>query len=128
MSCSSDRLRVAVAEETVTEELALHLGRATKFAVFDVREGRVRGPFFRVRHMDPGGNCDGQEELARLLQDCDAVLARSAGRRLSERLAEFGVEVVATDELGRPWEMVMRFAQSALRRRELAETASVKGV
>lgn len=93
-------MRVAVAEEETQEVLAPRLGRAVKFALFDVDGESVRGPFFRVRHDEPGTACDDHAELTALLHDCRVVIAGSVGSRMARRLQEMGIDVVTTPERG----------------------------
>ncbi len=104
-----------MAEETISDDLASRLGRATKFAIFEVRAGRIRGPVYRVRHQEPGENCEMHDELARLLEDCDAVIVKSAGQKLVDRLRLQGVNVVVSGETGKPKQLVLRYISGELR-------------
>ena len=113
-------LRVAVAEEKVGGVLAPRLGRAVKFVLFDTRGGEVRGPFYRVRHDDPGAVCDHHVELAALLHDCQVVIAGSVGSRMARRLQDLGIEVVATPEKRSAAELVTRHLAGTLARVPLA--------
>jgi predicted Fe-Mo cluster-binding NifX family protein len=92
------RIRVAVAEKPVESTPAARLGRALRFALFDVQDRRVRGPFYRVRHDEPGGSCGDHGELTALLHDCQVVIAGAAGERMVERLRERGIDVVIAKE------------------------------
>lgn len=98
MNRSDHRLRLAVAEEEKENMPAPRLGRALRFALFDAFGSDIRGPFYRVRHDDPGGRCDGHAELFDLLRDCQVVIAGSAGARISGLLRQHGIEVVTTPE------------------------------
>jgi predicted Fe-Mo cluster-binding NifX family protein len=90
--------RLAVAENRVDGTMAPRLGRALRFALFDVHGSELRGPFYRVRHDDPGDECCDHAELTALLHDCRVVIAGAAGDRMIERLRERGIEVVMTAE------------------------------
>lgn len=90
--------RVAVAEGS--GPACPPLGRALRFAVFDVEQGRVRGPVYRVRHDNPGESCDQHAELLALVHDCQCVIAGSVGPRLGQRLRDAGMQVLATSETG----------------------------
>ncbi len=90
--------RLAVAENRVDGTMAPRLGRALRFALFDVHGGELRGPFYRVRHDDPGADCCDHEELTSLLYDCQVVIVGAAGARMVERLREQGIDVVVTAE------------------------------
>jgi predicted Fe-Mo cluster-binding NifX family protein len=107
-------LRVAVAEDG--DELASRLGRAVKFVLFDTRGDEVRGPFYRVRHDDPGAVCDHHAELAALLHDCQVVIAGSVGPRMARRLQDLGIEVVVTPEKSSAAELVTRHLAGTLAR------------
>lgn len=107
-------MRLAVAEEVVVDELAPRLGRAVRFALFDVAGKDVRGPFYRVRHDDPGSVCDDHAELAALLHDCRAVIAGSVGTRMSNRLRDLGIEVVVTPERRPAAQLVARHLAGTL--------------
>jgi predicted Fe-Mo cluster-binding NifX family protein len=109
-------MRLAVAEEVGADVLAPRLGRAVKFALFDVAGSEIRGPFFRVRHDDPGNICDDHAELASLLHDCRAVIAGSAGPRMVQRLKHLGIEVVATPERRPAAQLVARYLAETLER------------
>lgn len=102
-------MRLAVAEETKESVLAPQLGKALKFALFDVSGKNVRGPFYRVRHDDPGQVCDDHAELAALLHDCRLVIAGSAGTRMRGRLRDLGIEVVTTSERRPAAQLVARY-------------------
>ena len=91
-------MRLAIAEDEKEDVLAPRLGRALKFALFDVKGGAVRGPFYRVRHDEPGASCDDHAELSELLSDCRVVIAGSVGPRMAQRLMDLGIEVVASSE------------------------------
>lgn len=116
MISAGNRVRVAVAEEEKDDALAPRLGRAVKFALFDVAGGSVRGPFYRVRHDEPGAVCDDHPELAALLHDCRVVIAGSAGPRMAQRLQEMGIEVVTTPERGPAAQLVARHFAGTLGR------------
>jgi len=90
--------RLAVAENRVDGRMAPRLGRALRFALFDLHDNGLRGPFYRVRHDDPGEKCCDHEELTALLHDCRVVIVGAAGTRMVERLRERGIEVVVTAE------------------------------
>lgn len=109
-------IRVAVAEEEKEDVLAPRLGRAVKFALFDLRGGEVRGPFFRVRHDNPGEACDHHAELATLLHDCHAVIAGAVGRHIAQRLQDLGIEAVATSEKFSPVRLVTQYLAGTLAR------------
>ncbi len=109
-------MRVAVAEEEKEDVLAPRLGRAVKFALFDVDGRDVRGPFYRVRHDDPGATCDEHAELTALLHDCRVVIAGSVGQRMMQRLLDQGIEVVATPERGLASGLVARYLAGTLER------------
>lgn len=113
-------IRVAVAEEEKEDVLAPRLGRAVKFALFDLRGGEVRGPSYRVRHDNPGESCDHHAELAALLHDCQAVIAGSAGPHMTQRLQDLGIEVVATSERISPVRLVTRYLAGTLARAPVA--------
>ena len=98
MTAVGTHMRLAIAEVTQEDTLAPRLGRAVRFALFDVTGKEIRGPFYRVRHDDPGKVCDEHAELAALLQDCQVVIAGSVGPRMAQRLRDLGIEVVATPE------------------------------
>lgn len=108
--------RIAVAAEVTEDRPAPRLGRAVKFALFDVAGNDIRGPFFRVRHDDPGTMCDDHAELAALLHDCKVVIAGAVGHRMAKRLRDAGIEVVATPERLAPAELVDRFFAGSLTR------------
>jgi predicted Fe-Mo cluster-binding NifX family protein len=108
------KVRVAVAEEG--NGLSPRLGRAVKFALFDAKNGEVRGPFYRVRHDNPGDACEGHGELSLLLRDCQAVIAGSVGARMEQRLRSDGIEVVATDERMPSVQLVARHLLGTLTR------------
>jgi predicted Fe-Mo cluster-binding NifX family protein len=110
------RLRVAVAEQEQQDVLAARLGRAVKFGLFDVRDGEIRGPFYRVRHDNPGDVCDHHAELAALLHDCQAVISGSAGPHMQRRLQALGIDVVATPETQPPLQLVSRYLAGTLTR------------
>lgn len=116
MACLPTYLRVAVAEEIQNDALAPRLGRAVRFALFDVKGEDIRGPFFRVRHDDPGQVCDEHGELATLLNDCQVVIAGAAGRRMGQRLRDLGIEVVATRERRPAAQLVARHMSGTLER------------
>lgn len=109
-------IRVAVAEEEKEDVLAPRLGRAVKFALFDLRGDEVRGPSYRVRHDNPGEACDHHAELAALLHDCHAVIAGSAGQHMAQHLQAQGIEVVATPERISPLQLVTRYFADTLTR------------
>jgi len=90
--------RLAVAENLVDGRMAPRLGRTLRFALFDLNDNGLRGPFYRVRHDDPGEKCCDHEELTALLHDCRVVIVGAAGARMVERLREHGIEVVVTAE------------------------------
>jgi len=113
-------IRVAVAEEEKEDVLAPRLGRAVKFALFDLRGGEVRGPSYRVRHDNPGEACDHHAELAALLYDCQAVIAGSVGRHMAQRLQDLGIEAVATSERISPVRLVTRYFAGTLTRVSVA--------
>ena len=75
------------------------LGRALRFALFDLHGRDLRGPFYRVRHDDPGTGCGDHDELAALLHDCSVVIAGAAGCRMTERLRDLGIEVLVTTDV-----------------------------
>jgi predicted Fe-Mo cluster-binding NifX family protein len=110
------RLRVAVAEQEQQDVLAARLGRAVKFGLFDARDGEIRGPFYRVRHDNPGDVCDHHAELAALLHDCQAVISGSAGPHMQRRLQALGIDVVATPETQPPLQLVSRYLAGTLTR------------
>lgn len=109
-------MRLAIAEETQEDTLAPRLGRAVRFALFDVTGKEIRGPFYRVRHDDPGEVCDEHAELAALLQDCQVVIAGSVGPRMAQRLRDLGIEVVATPERRSAAQLVARHISGILER------------
>jgi len=90
------------------DQVAPRLGQAVKFALFDAGGGQVKGPFFRVRHTDPGNSCGEQAELVTLLHDCQMVIAGSAGNRLTALLSEHGVTVVRTEQRQATRELVIQ--------------------
>ena len=98
MNSDEQRIRVAVAEKPVEGTPAPRLGRALRFALFDVHGSEVRGPFYRVRHDEPGETCGEHEELTTLLHDCQVVIAGAAGERMVERLRERGITLVIARE------------------------------
>jgi len=107
-------LRMAVAEDVGEDVLAPRLGRAVKFALFDVAGNEIRGPFYRVRHDDPGEICDDHAELAALLHDCQVVIAGCVGPRMVQRLWDLGIEVVATSERRPAKQLVARYLAKTL--------------
>ena len=109
-------MRLAVAEREQEDVLASRLGRALKFALFDVDGGQIRGPFYRVRHDEPGTACDDHAELTTLLHDCRAVIAGSVGPRMAQRLRDHGIEVVATSERRPAAQLVARHLAGTLER------------
>jgi predicted Fe-Mo cluster-binding NifX family protein len=98
MNSAGKRIRVAVAEKSVEGRSVQRLGRALRFALFDVQGRDTRGPFYRVRHDEPGEACGEHEELTALLHDCQVVIAGAAGERMVERLQERGIKVVIAQE------------------------------
>jgi len=108
------QMRLAVAEETQENRLAPRLGRAVKFALFDVHGKEIRGPFYRVRHDDPGQVCDQHAELAALLHDCKLVIAGSVGSNMAQRLRLQGIDVLATREILPTAELVSRWVSGEL--------------
>lgn len=116
MTAVGIQMRLAVAEEEKEDVLAPRLGRALKFALFDVNGKDVRGPFYRVRHDDPGNVCDEHAELAALLHDCKVVIAGSVGPRMAQRLLDLGIEVVATSERRSAKQLVYRHLAGTLER------------
>lgn len=98
MRAFETHMRLAVAEEIQEDVPVPCLGRAIRFALFDVAGNEIRGPFYRVRHDDPGMECDDHAELAALLHDCRMVIAGSVGPRMARRLKDLGIEAVATSE------------------------------
>lgn len=114
--------RIAVAAEVVEDWPAPRLGRALKFALFDVEGIDVRGPFFRVRHGNPGDACDGHADLAALLHDCTAVIAGGVGSRIAKRLRDIGVEVVATPERLPSARLVDRYFAGTLARKPVSRS------
>jgi len=106
--------RIAVAEEEKENILAPRLGRAVKFALFNADGKDVRGPFYRVRHDNPGSICDQHAELLSLVHDCKAVIAGSVGPSLAERLCDLGIEVVATSERRSSAQLVARYLAGTL--------------
>ena len=116
MTAVGTHMRLAVAEEIEEDVLAPRLGRAVRFALFDVTGKEIRGPFYRVRHDDPGKVCDEHAELAALLHDCGAVIAGSVGGRMAQRLRDLGIEVVATPERRSAEQLVARYASGILER------------
>ena len=107
-------MKVAVAE--AGDDLAPRLGRAVKFALFDVEGGKAHGPCYRVRHDDPGQACDEHSELSALLRDCAVVIAGGIGPEMARRLTESGVDPVATRENGSARDLVMRYVAGRLER------------
>lgn len=116
MTAVGTHMRLAVAEVVKEDALAPRLGRAVKFALFDVAGKEVRGPFYRVRHDDPGKVCDEHSELAALLYDCKVVIAGSVGPRMAQRLLDRGIEVVATSERRPAKQLVSRHLAGTLER------------
>jgi predicted Fe-Mo cluster-binding NifX family protein len=110
------RVRLAVAEEQKEDILAPRLGRALKFALFDAAGKDIRGPFYRVRHDDPGTVCDDHADLLNLLHDCNVVIAGSVGPHMARRLHELGIEVVATPERKPAAQLVARHLAGTLER------------
>jgi predicted Fe-Mo cluster-binding NifX family protein len=116
MTAIETHMRLAVAEEVKEDVPAPRLGRAVKFALFDVAGKDVRGPFYRVRHDDPGSVCDDHAELAALLHDCRVVIAGSVGPRMAQRLLDLGIEVVVTPERKPAAQLVARHLAGTLER------------
>jgi predicted Fe-Mo cluster-binding NifX family protein len=116
MTVARTHTRLAVAEEIKENTLAPCLGRAVRFALFDVNGKDVRGPFFRVRHDEPGEVCDEHAELAALLHDCQVVIAGTVGPRMVRRLRGLGIEVVVTPERKPAAQLVARFLAGNLER------------
>lgn len=114
MTVAATHMRLAVAEEVKENVLAERLGRAVKFALFDVAGKEIRGPFYRVRHDQPGQVCDEHAELADLLHDCRVVIAGSVGDRMAQRLQDRGIEVVATSERKPTAQLVARHVAGIL--------------
>lgn len=110
------QVRFAVAQEVVDDVPAPRLGRAVKFALFDVAGNEIRGPFYRVRHDEPGEVCDDHAELAALLYDCQAVIAGCVGPHLLQRLRDLGIEVVATPERRPAAQLAARYLAGTLER------------
>ena len=106
-------MRIAVAEEG--DVVAPRLGRAVKFALFDIERGIGRGAFYRIRHDDPGTTCDHHAELLAVLQDCQAVVARAIGPAMARHLAENGIEPVPTSRAGSAAELAALHAAGTLR-------------
>jgi predicted Fe-Mo cluster-binding NifX family protein len=98
MSFPNKRTRLAVAEEANEDFPAPRLGRAVKFALFDVVGNDIRGPFYRIRHDDPGTACDSHAQLVNLLHDCSVVIAGAVGPQMARRMHELGIHVVVTSE------------------------------
>jgi predicted Fe-Mo cluster-binding NifX family protein len=117
MASAETHMRLAVVEEVKENVLAQRLGRAVKFALFDVAGIEIRGPFYRVRHDEPGQVCDEHAELADLLHDCQAVIAGSVGIRMAQRLQGRGIEVVATSERRPAAQLVARHVAGILERK-----------
>lgn len=107
-------MRLAVAEEVGENVLAPRLGRAVKFALFDVSGNDIRGPFYRVRHDEPGEVCDDHAELAALLHDCQVVIAGGVGPHMTLRLRNLGIQVVATSERRPAAQLVARYLSKTL--------------
>ena len=105
---------MAVAENRVDGSMAPRPGRALRFAVFDVHGSGLRGPFYRVRHDDPGDECGDHEELTSLLHDCQMVMVGAAGARMVERLRERGIEVVVTKQLRNSAQLAAAYAAGSL--------------
>ena len=116
MTTVGTHMRLAVAEETQEDTLAPRLGRTVRFALFDVNGKDVRGPFYRVRHDEPGEVCDEHAELAALLHDCQVVIAGSVGPRMTQRLRDLGIEVVATPERRPVAQLIARYVAGTLER------------
>ncbi len=116
MTAIRTRIRLAVAEEISEDTLAPRLGRAVRFALFDADGEDARGPFYRVRHDDPGKDCDEHAELASLLHDCQVVIAGSTGPRMTRRLRDLGIQVVATPERSSAAQLVGRYLVGTLER------------
>lgn len=112
---SEIRTRIAVAEGATPKPPAL--GRAVRYVLFDIVEGIARGPFYRVRHDNPGEACDGHAELITLLYDCKWVIAGAVGPRMKQRLHACGIEVVATPEEQSAAVLAARFLAGTLVRR-----------
>jgi predicted Fe-Mo cluster-binding NifX family protein len=116
--------RIAIAAEVTEDWPAPRLGRALKFALFDVAGADVRGPFYRVRHDDPGTDCDGHAALGRLLRDCSVVITGAAGSRMAKRLQEMGIEVVITPERLPFGQLVRRYFAGTLIRKPINDPPS----
>jgi len=109
-------IRIAVAEELTENVLAPRLGKAFRFALFDVTGKDIRGPFYRVRHDEPGTVCDDHAELTALLHDCKLVIAGSVGPAMEKRLRELGIQVVATPERRPATQLIARHFAGTLER------------
>ncbi len=107
-------MRVAVAEKEKENTLAPRLGRAVKFALFNAAGKDVRGPFYRIRHDNPGSVCDQHAELQSLLHDCKVVITGSVGPSMARRLCDLGIEVVATPERRSSAQLVARYLAGTL--------------
>ena len=114
MSCDEDHIRLAVAEQNIGNLPALRLGRALRFALFDVSGKHARGPFYRVRHLNPGEECDHNAELSSLLHDCQLVITGSVGVRLKQRLLDQGVKVISTPERIITTQLIARYLNGML--------------
>jgi predicted Fe-Mo cluster-binding NifX family protein len=94
--------------------------------LFDTAGKDVRGPFYRVRHDDPGDACNEHPELKALLHDCKVVIAGSVGQAMVQRLHDLGIEVVTTPERCPSKKLVSRYLAGTLERKppQQAEVAT----
>ena len=119
MSTGISRCQIAVAEGPGMG--CPPLGRALRFALFVVERGDVRGPVYRIRHDNPGQSCTGHADLLELLADCQVVIAGSVGGKLTARLHDAGVTVIATSDTGTAEYLAAQWAAGQLGQRVQTE-------
>lgn len=110
---TSPHYRIAVAEDCVFGTLAPRLGKALRFGLYEVVGKQLRGPWYRVRHGEPHGQCMDHEELQRLLHDCQLVVTGAVGSHMKRRLQEMGVDIVIGDKDRSPRELVEEVARAS---------------
>jgi predicted Fe-Mo cluster-binding NifX family protein len=114
-------MRIAVASDD-GRTIGSHFGRCQYFLVFDVREGAVTQVEARPNgQADPAGGDGGHHEhdhgeFARLLGDCDGVLAGGIGPRAVAALQDAGLAVATCPVDRTPAEAAAAFAARRLDR------------
>jgi nitrogen fixation protein NifB len=78
-------------------EVDLHLGQAIRLMIYGPREDGLPC-LLETREAPEPGTADRWGELAKILHDCFAILAASAGETPRRMLAEKGVKVLITQD------------------------------